>query len=123
MNTINDKMEEIKAVSKYTHDNNLDNMQKKITSLQKLIALNNSNIIHNTKLINEKDKELQDKITRTAQQEKEIEYKKKLIATRNRMLQLSQEKNVYKKKVIYSLLSIIILFIIIMIVIYVYFNK
>lgn len=54
---------------------------------------------------------------------KQIENKMKLIETRNRMLQVSIEKNNYKKKVIYTLISIILAIIIIMLVAYVYFNK
>jgi len=39
---------------------------------------------------------------------KDIQDKMQLVATRDRMLQLSQERNMYKKKVIYVLFSIII---------------
>jgi peptidoglycan hydrolase CwlO-like protein len=52
-----------------------------------------------------------------------IEDKMKLIDTRNRMLQVVIEKNSYKKKVIYTLISVIIAIVIIMLVAYVYFNK
>ena len=38
----------------------------------------------------------------------DIKNNMQLVATRDRMLQLSQERNVYKKKIIYVLLSIII---------------
>ena len=44
-----------------------------------------------------------------------LKKKQEILHTRNRMLQLSQERNIYKKKVIYVLLTIIIsIFIIIM---------
>lgn len=39
---------------------------------------------------------------------KDIKKKMNLIATRDRMLQLSQDRNVYKKKLIYVLFSILI---------------
>ena len=42
----------------------------------------------------------------------DIKSKMSLVATRDRMLQLSQERNVYKKKVIYVLISIVIALII-----------
>ena len=39
---------------------------------------------------------------------REIEDKEKLILTRSRMLQISQDRNSYKKKVIYSLIALIL---------------
>ena len=57
------------------------------------------------------------------QQTDEIMNKEKLIDTRNRMLQLSMERNVYKKKVIYTLFSCIIAVLILMLLIYGYFGK
>ena len=59
---------------------------------------------------------------RSAMQKQEIEYKKKLIDTRNRMLELSQEKNVYKNKVIYILMAVVLFIIIILLAVYVYFQ-
>lgn len=53
----------------------------------------------------------------------DIRKKKELVATRDRMLQLSQERNVYKQKMIYVLLSIIITLVVIVIAIYSFFNK
>jgi len=46
-----------------------------------------------------------------------------LIATRDRMLQLSQERNIYKKKIIYLLFSIIIAILIITILLFTIYNK
>jgi hypothetical protein len=57
------------------------------------------------------------------QQSQEIDNKMKLIDTRNRMLQLSMERNLYKKKVIYTLFSCIIAVLILMLLVYSYFNK
>jgi len=56
-------------------------------------------------------------------QQKEIDYKERLIDTRNRMLQLSQEKNIYKNKIIYTLFAVIIGIILVLLAVYVYFNK
>jgi len=53
----------------------------------------------------------------------DIRKKKELVATRDRMLQLSQERNIYKQKMIYVLLSIIITLVVIVIAIYSFFNK
>ena len=53
----------------------------------------------------------------------DIQNKMQLVATRDRMLQLSQERNVYKKKVIYILFSIIITLLIIVVSIYTFFGK
>lgn len=46
-----------------------------------------------------------------------------LIATRDRMLQLSQERNIYTKKIIYILLSVIISILIITISLFRLYNK
>ncbi len=60
---------------------------------------------------------------RQKQQLNEIDEKNKLILTRARMLQLSQEKNSYKKKIIYSLIAIILLILILTLSTYVYFSR
>jgi len=73
--------------------------------------------------IQQKDSDLRNKIQRSIMQQREIDYKQKLIETRNRMLQLSQEKNMYKSKVIYTLLAVVMLLTIIILAIYIYFNK
>lgn len=52
-----------------------------------------------------------------------LEKKRRLLLTRNRMLQLSQDRNIYKQKVIYTLLAIIIACFIIILVGYVSFKK
>jgi hypothetical protein len=54
---------------------------------------------------------------------KEVKKKLEVLATRDRMLQLSQERNVYSKKIIYVLYSIIITLIISIIAAYTYFSK
>lgn len=69
------------------------------------------------------EEELERKEIRSEQQMAEIDNKLKLIETRNRMYQLSQEKNVYKKKIIMTLISLIIMTLILMMVSYTYFNR
>lgn len=54
---------------------------------------------------------------------KEIQEKEKLLLTRSRMLQISQDRNAYKKKIIYTLLSIIFIIFILIILSYVMFKK
>lgn len=53
----------------------------------------------------------------------DIQKKMNVIATRDRMLQLSQDRNVYKKKLIYVLLSILIGIFIAIISFYTIYNK
>ena len=52
-----------------------------------------------------------------------IQNKMQQVATKDRMLQISQERNVYKKKIIYVLLSMIIALIISVIFGYTVFSK
>jgi hypothetical protein len=54
---------------------------------------------------------------------KEIEEKEKLLLTRSRMLQISQDRNAYKKKIIYTLIAVIFLILILTIVMYVLFTR
>jgi hypothetical protein len=58
--------------------------------------------------IDSKNNVIREKQQRQIEQIKEIEDKEKLILTRSRMLQISQDRNSYKKKVIYSLIALIL---------------
>ena len=89
--------------------NNISNTQRSINNQMAQISLLQS--------------ELQGKNDQIFGQAEEIANKKKLLETRNRMLQLSIERNVYKKKVIYTLFSIILAILIIVLVSYSYFNR
>lgn len=53
----------------------------------------------------------------------DIKNKMQLVATRDRMLQLSQERNMYKKKIIYVLFSIVIALLIAIISAYTVYGK
>jgi len=57
------------------------------------------------------------------QQLQEIQDKEKLLLTRSRMLQISQDRNSYKKKIIYTLIAIIFIIFILILVFYVMFSK
>ena len=63
--------------------------------------------------INTKNRTLIEKQQIQDSQMKEIENKEKLLLTRARMLQISQDRNSYKTKVIYTLLAILIVIFII----------
>ena len=63
--------------------------------------------------INTKNRTLHEKQQIQDSQMKEIENKEKLLLTRARMLQISQDRNSYKTKVIYTLLAILIVIFII----------
>jgi len=56
-------------------------------------------------------------------QMKEIEDKEKLLLTRSRMLQISQDRNGYKKKIIYSLIAAIFVIFIFTLVMYVFYVR
>lgn len=86
--------------------------------------LNTQSIINETSsLIEKKEDTLEEKQKQVYGQTKEIEDKMRLLETRDKMLQLSIDRNLYKKKVIYSLFSIILAFVILMICFYAFFNK
>jgi len=56
-------------------------------------------------------------------QMKEIEDKEKLLITRSRMLQISQDRNSYKKKIIYSLIAAIFIILIFTLAMYVFYVR
>jgi hypothetical protein len=53
----------------------------------------------------------------------DIQNKEKLLLTRSKMLQISSDRNSYKLKIIYGLLSVAIAFFILNILIYVFLSK
>jgi hypothetical protein len=73
--------------------------------------------------IDMKNNELVKKYLIQIEQLKEIEDKEKLLLTRSRMLQISQDRNAYKKKIIYSLLTVVFAIFIVALVLYVLFAK
>jgi len=119
--------------TKSTTSNNINEIASKnanVTYLKKLrdslldkIKETKNVIAQQSQLINNKDKEINMSEEQLARQAKEIEYKKTLLLTRDRMLELSQEQNVYKKKVIFTLLAAIFGIILLMIVTMFYLRK
>jgi len=73
--------------------------------------------------LNIKNVELEEKKKIQLNQLKEIEDKEKLLLTRSRMLQISQDRNAYKKKIIYSLLAVIFVIFMLALVMYVLFIR
>jgi hypothetical protein len=67
--------------------------------------------------------QIEDKRQRLLRQQQEIGQKQKIVLTRNRMLNLSQDSNRYNQKLIYTFISIIFGLFIIMLVLYVHNNK
>jgi hypothetical protein len=78
-------------VNKYT-----DDLQKDLNS--------QSNYLNN---INQKNNIIANKHEIQLNQLREIEDKEKLLLTRSRMLQIAQDRNTYKTKIIYTLIAII----------------
>ena len=73
--------------------------------------------------LSDKNDELYKKQQIQLNQLKEIEDKEKLLLTRSRMLQISQDRNAYKKKIIYSLIALIFAIFIFTLVMYVLFIR
>ncbi len=73
--------------------------------------------------LSDKNDELHKKQEIQLNQLKEIQDKEKLLLTRSRMLQISQDRNAYKKKIIYSLIALIFAIFIFTLVMYVLFIR
>ena len=97
-------------------DPKIDNIKQNIYQIQSKIDQQNT-------LIQKKSETLEEKQKQVYGQSQELEDKMKLLETRNKMLQLSIDRNIYKKKVIYGLLSLIILLILGMLCFYAFFNN
>ena len=95
---------------------NLDYIKNKILTAKSVINETSGQIEKKADSLEEKQKQVYG-------QTKEIEDKMRLLETRDKMLELSINRNLYKKKVIYSLFSVILAFVIIMICFYAFFNK
>lgn len=91
---------QIESIQKQTTNTN-DSLQQRATEL-----LNQINSQMN--LITQNNSDLSSLETRNNLQMSELENKKKIVETRNRMLQVSQEKNVFRKKLINVLLALIV---------------
>lgn len=93
------------------------------STLNNLLDINSNDLNASLNDINSKNQAIIDRQTRQAEQLNEISEKEKLILTRSRMLQISQDRNAYKKKIIYSLIALILFIFIATIMIYVLFKR
>lgn len=86
------------------------NVQKNLFNESQKNIISNSKYVNNSlkKTIVNKNQLLMEKNNINLEQEKAIQDKQKLLLTRARMLQLSRDKNAYKLKIIYTLISIIL---------------
>jgi|TARA_B110000495_G_C22802168_1_gene468562 hypothetical protein len=88
------------------------------------IMSNASNIIaEQNSLLQQQNEQLNNKRMRNEIQLNAIEAKKNIINTRARMLQIAQENNVYKQKIIYTLIAFIFAVFIAILVMYVFYSK
>ena len=84
------------------------NEEDQIKSIDNYLVTANAEINTKKTEIDKKAAQISEKQKQVYGQSQEIDDKMKLLDTRNKMLQLSIDQNIYKKKVIYSLLSVII---------------
>jgi len=97
-------------------NNDINKINSHLLSTQSDIQIKQNEIQKKANIISEKQKQVYG-------QTQEIDDKMQLFETRNKMLQLSIDRNIYKKKIIYSLLAVIIALIIGMLFFYSYFSK
>src|SRR5210317_930920 len=83
----------------------------------------NSNLDDVNDYITKQQEVLQNNQQLFSQYDNDIKSKMQLVATRDRMLQLSQERNIYKQKIIYVLVSFIVALLIGSISVYTIFNR
>ena len=111
-----DDQSEEGAVNKYLESSGLS-----ATHDQLKIATNN--LTKSSSDIDSINSIIDDKRQRLIRQEAEIAQKKKIILTRNRMLNISEANNRYNQKLIYTFISIVFGLFIIMLVLYTYNNQ
>ena len=99
------------------------NAENQIRSIDNYLLTANTEINSKKTEIDKEAAQISEKQKQVYGQSQEIDDKMKLLDTRNKMLQLSIDQNIYKKKVIYSLLSVIIALIVGMIFFYTFFSK
>ena len=66
---------------------------------------------------------LKEKKNRIQQQTLDLEDKTRIVLTRSRMLEIAQERNIFARKMFYSLIALIIFIIVVTLVIYTYKSK
>jgi len=91
-----------------TKSNDIDLLSEQKDTLENQLELIQDNINNSMSMIDKKDKEITEKKVRGLMQKREILDKLNVVETRNRMLQLSEEKNIYKTKVINTAIAVIL---------------
>ena len=86
----------------------IDDLKNEKTALEQQLTALQDSINSNMAQIDQTDKQISEKKVRNLQQKREILNKLNVVETRNRMLQLSQEKNIYKTKVINTMIAVIL---------------
>jgi len=86
----------------------IDDLKNEKTALEQQLTALQDSINNNMTNIDQTDKQISEKKIRNLQQKREILNKLNVVETRNRMLQLSQEKNIYKTKVINTMVAVIL---------------
>lgn len=112
-------------------ESNADSTLSTLSSLQTTSDNTASNILSNAStiiaqqnsLLQEQNEALHNKRLRNEMQLNAIEAKRNIINTRARMLQIAQENNVYKQKIIYTLIAFIFAVFIAILVMYVFYSK
>ena len=100
---LNDASNDIKDSSEL-----IDDLKNEKTALEQQLTALQDNINNNMSQIDQTDQLISEKKVRNLQQKREILNKLNVVETRNRMLQLSQEKNIYKTKVINTMIAVIL---------------
>ena len=67
--------------------------------------------------------DIRSKEERILQQTLDLEDKSRIVLTRSRMLEIAQERNIFARKMFYSLIALIIFIIVVTLVIYTYNSK
>jgi hypothetical protein len=97
-------------------DNADDTTSTILNDMSEILSQQNS-------MLQQQNEQLEDKRLRNEIQLNSIEEKKNVINTRARMLQIAQENNVYKQKIIYTLIAFIFAVFIAILVMYVFYSK
>lgn len=103
--------------------NLIEHSKKTIADIDTAIGRQWGKIMEMRSEIEEKNEELANKQYLAQLQDEEIRQKSELVETRNRMLELSQERNVYKQKIIYTLIAIVIAIISLLLISYSFLRK
>lgn len=83
----------------------------------------NQIITQQNDVLRDQNNQLNNKRLRNQIQQNAIDAKRNIINTRARMLQIAQENNVYKQKIIYTLIAFIFAVFIAILVMYVFYSK